>query len=168
MNQRVSRGNGTLCLLVSIKMKEHPSTHQWRNCYGKKVWWVCATDVELTEVELAPKPESITDQERSIKQLKKKIKKLTRDGDEAPITQHKMTLTAMEATLKKDNENQRFRMTSVVCSPNVTVRPHRLATTTMDFRCKMTQFLMNLNDATTGYKLQGISKDVVIVTSWSK
>ena len=42
------------------------------------------------------------------------------------------------------------------------------ATTTMDFRCKMTQFLVNLNDATTGHKLQGISKDVVIVTSWSK
>ena len=37
LNQRVPRGNGTLCWLVSIKMKEHPSTQQWRNYYGKKV-----------------------------------------------------------------------------------------------------------------------------------
>ena len=85
-------------------MKEHPSTRQWRNCYGKKVWWVCATDVEWIEVDLAPKPKLITDQERLIKQLKKKTKKLTRDGDEASITQQKVTLTTMEATLTKDNE----------------------------------------------------------------
>jgi hypothetical protein len=149
-------------------MKEHPSTHQWRNCYGKKVWWVCATDVEWIEVELAPKPKSITDQERLIKQLKKKIKKLTRKGDEAPITQQKVTLAAMEAKLKKDNENRRFRMTPEVFSPNVTVCPHQLATTTMNFRCKMTQCPVNLNDATTGHKLEGMSKDGVIVISWPK
>ena len=59
-------------------------------------------------------------------------------------------------------------MTPEVYSPNVTVHPHRLATTTMTFRCKMKQFLVNLNDATTGHKLQGMSKDVVIVTSWPK
>ena len=74
----------------------------------------------------------------------------------------------MEATLKKDNENRRLGMTPEVCSPNMTVRPHRVATTTMNFRCKMTQFPVNLNDATTGHKLQGMSKDVVIVTSWPK
>ena len=32
----------------------------------------------------------------------------------------------------------------------------------------MTQFPVNLNDATTGHKLQGMSKDFVIVTSWPK
>ena len=53
LNDRVPRGNGTLCRIVSIKMKDHPSTHKWRNLYGKKVWWVCATDIEWIEVELA-------------------------------------------------------------------------------------------------------------------
>ena len=32
----------------------------------------------------------------------------------------------------------------------------------------MTQFPINLNDATTGHKLQGMSKDVVIITSWPR
>ena len=32
----------------------------------------------------------------------------------------------------------------------------------------MTQFPINLNDATTGHKLQGMSKDVLIITSWPK
>jgi len=32
----------------------------------------------------------------------------------------------------------------------------------------MTQFPVNCNDATTGHKLQGMSKDVVIITSWPR
>ena len=32
----------------------------------------------------------------------------------------------------------------------------------------MTQFTINLNAATTGHKLQGMSKDVLIITSWPK
>ena len=32
----------------------------------------------------------------------------------------------------------------------------------------MTQLPININDATTGHKLQGISKDAVIITSWPK
>ena len=168
LNERVPRGNGTLCRLLSIKMKDHPTTHRWRNCYGKKVWWVCATDVEWIEVELAPKPKSIIDQERLIKRLKMKIKKMRKNGDDATKTQLKVTLTSKEANLKRDKDNRTFRMAPEVLSPDVTVRPHRFATTPMKFRCRMTQFPVNLNDATTGHKLQGMSKDFVIVTSWPK
>ena len=32
----------------------------------------------------------------------------------------------------------------------------------------MTQFPVNISEATTGHKLQGMSKDVVIITSWPK
>ena len=41
-----------------------------------------------------------------------------------------------------------------------------MAKTSMNFGCKIVQFPVNLNDATTGHKLQGMSKDVVIVTNW--
>jgi hypothetical protein len=34
-------------------------------------------------------------------------------------------------------------------------------------KCTVEQFPVNLNDATTGHKLQGISKDELIVQSWS-
>ena len=46
------------------------------------------------------------------------------------------------------------------------VKPHPLALATAEFKCKMNQFPVNCNDATTGHKLQGMSKDVIIITSW--
>jgi hypothetical protein len=36
-----------------------------------------------------------------------------------------------------------------------------------EFHCEMKQIPANSNDATTGHKLQGMSKDVIDVTSWS-
>ena len=50
---------------------------------------------------------------------------------------------------------------------NVTVhtKVHSMAVE-QEFRCRMTQLPINSNDATTGHKLQGMSKDVVIITSW--
>jgi hypothetical protein len=38
----------------------------------------------------------------------------------------------------------------------------------VDMKCKMTQFLVNSSDAITGHKLQGMTKDNVIVVSWQK
>ena len=49
----------------------------------------------------------------------------------------------------------------------VKAKPH-LMVVEQEFRCNMTQFPINSNDATTGHKLQGMSKDVVIITSWPK
>ena len=37
-----------------------------------------------------------------------------------------------------------------------------------ELKCNMYQLPINLNDATTGHKLQGMSKDVVIISSWPK
>ena len=37
-----------------------------------------------------------------------------------------------------------------------------------EFKCKMNQFPVNYNDATTGHKLQGMSKDVIIITLWPR
>ena len=36
LNECVPRGNGTLCQLVSIKIKDHPSTHNGRMCMERK------------------------------------------------------------------------------------------------------------------------------------
>ena len=41
-----------------------------------------------------------------------------------------------------------------------------MATTQLKFRCQMHQLPINLNNATTGHKLQGVSKDIVKITSW--
>jgi len=77
-------------------------------------------------------------------------------------------LQMLKAKLDCDCATQRFRMKPDRISPKVTVRPYRNATTTTTFTCCMTQLPVNLNDATTGHKLQGTTKDVIIITSWPR
>ena len=49
----------------------------------------------------------------------------------------------------------------------VAFKPDPLARTKTEVRCSMTQFPVNLNDATTVHKLQGMSKDMLIIASWT-
>ena len=58
-----------MCRVNSIKLKNNPCTYRWKNYYGRKVSTICATDVEWLEVELAPKPKRILDQEKNILEL---------------------------------------------------------------------------------------------------
>ena len=59
LKEKVPRGNGTLCRLVSIKMKDDAPPCQWKNYHGRKVWTVCAKDCEWMEVEHVIKTDSI-------------------------------------------------------------------------------------------------------------
>ena len=43
-----------------------------------------------------------------------------------------------------------------------------MSKTKVAFRCKMLQLPVKLNDGTTGHKLRGMSKDVIIIMSWPK
>ena len=50
----------------------------------------------------------------------------------------------------------------------VNVKLHPLALGKTKFKCKMNQFPVHCNDATTGHKLQGMSKDAIIITLWPR
>jgi hypothetical protein len=45
LKDKVQRGNGTLCKVLSVKLRENASSYTWKNYYGKKVWTV-SKDVE--------------------------------------------------------------------------------------------------------------------------
>ena len=77
-------------------------------------------------------------------------------------------LATMTTKLQNDLKRIRFKMKAENFSPNVSVKSLPMAPRKLEFTCRMTQFPINLNDATTGHKLQGMSKDVVIITSWPK
>ena len=68
--------------------------------------------------------------------------------------------------LRAETLRHRFRLESEEWNTVVNVKPHPMAVCEAEFRCKMNQFPVNCNDATTGHKLQGMSKDVMIITSW--
>ncbi len=60
--------------------------------------------------------------------------------------------------------DRRFKLEPEQFSPEVTVKDYYVSS--KKFRCKMMQIPANSNDATTGHKLEGMSKDDIIVSSW--
>ncbi len=48
----------------------------------------------------------------------------------------------------------------------VSVKHYDTSSKKVKFHCKMNQIPANSNDTTTSHKLQGMSKDIIIVSSW--
>ena len=78
----------------------------------------------------------------------------------------KSNLDDLNNKLAKELIDRRFKLEPEQFSPEVTVKHYHAFSKKTVFRCKMIQIPANSNDATTGHKLQGMSKDVIIVSSW--
>ncbi len=83
---------------------------------------------------------------------------------QAKINVHK-ELKKMPKALIEQCKTRRLRLEPQKFTTTVSVKPHHLASTQVQLSCQMTQFPVNISEATTGHKLQGMSKDVVIITS---
>ncbi len=51
MNDRVPRGKGTLCRVLSVKLRENAPSHKVKNYYEKKGWTVNAKHVKWVQCE---------------------------------------------------------------------------------------------------------------------
>jgi hypothetical protein len=49
LKDKVQRGNGIICRVIGIKLKEEPQSYKWKNYFGRKVWRVNASDVEWVQ-----------------------------------------------------------------------------------------------------------------------
>lgn len=164
-NEDVSKGraNGTLCRVVSLKMKENDTQLQWRNYDGKKVFYANASDIDHVEFEHFPKTK------RQIK-LQSELDEMRVDMERNnyPAAEYKKKITELEI----ENKKRRFKLRpkTFYCTFNIEdIRknskvPLRMKTS---FKVTVKQLPVILNDATTGHKLQGMSKNQVIVQSWS-
>lgn len=63
---------------------------------------------------------------------------------------------------------KRFKLEPRKTSVTVHVTPHDMVTETEPMGCIVTQLPVNASDAITGHKLQGLTKDNIIVYSWNK
>jgi hypothetical protein len=156
LKSKTPRGNGTLCRVLGLKLKVNATTYKWKNYYGKKVWTVNAKDVEWIQCEHVNKPGYIV-------QLESQIKDLEKVQD---ISQGKNQLEQLKDRLAKEKNCRKFNLEPENFSPEVTVKHFRTSFKKDKFRCKMHQILANSNDGTTGHKLQGMSKGVIIVSPW--
>ena len=78
LKEKVPRGNGTLCRLVSMKIRDNATSHTHKKYYGKKVATVCAKDVEWIECKHVIKTEAMVRLERVINDLTQKIPSATK------------------------------------------------------------------------------------------
>ncbi len=166
LNEKVRRGNGTMCRVVGMKLKGDAPSYKWKNYYGRKVWTVNAEDIEWIEVEHYPKSNMIERLEKAIKRVKRQLSEGMLDIEDEQKCERK--LDKLKAALHKENKKHRFTLEPKKYTTVVKVKPHPFARAPMEFTCRMTQLPVNSNDATTGHKLQGMSKDTIVITSWPK
>ncbi len=75
-------------------------------------------------------------------------------------------LDGLNEKLSKERDSQKFNLEPEKFSPEVKVKHFRTSFKKQPMGCKMKQIPANSNDGTTGHKLQGMSKNIIIVTSW--
>jgi len=122
----------------------------------KKVWTVNAKDVEHIQCEHVNKPGYIV-------QLEAQIQELEKIHDKNPNYDK---LEELKKRLSKERESRKFNLEPENFSPEVNVKHFHTSFKKEKIGCKMNQIPANSNDGTTGHKLQGMSKDVIIVSSW--
>jgi hypothetical protein len=71
MKDNVPRGNGTLCRVLGVKLRENAPSHRVKNYYGKKVWTVNAKHVQWLQCEHVNIPGHIVQLETQIYELEK-------------------------------------------------------------------------------------------------
>ncbi len=77
LRDKVTRGNGTLCRVLGVHLKENAQSYKWKNDYGKKVWTVNAGVVEWVECEHVNKTSLVEQLESQINDLKHQLDLLT-------------------------------------------------------------------------------------------
>jgi hypothetical protein len=70
LRDKVPRGNGTLCRVLGVQLKENAQGYKWKHYYGNKVWTVNADDVEWVECEHVNKTSLVAQLESQINVLK--------------------------------------------------------------------------------------------------
>ena len=165
LSEKVPRGNGTLCRLVSVKLKTNAKSQTFRKWYGRKVRTVKASDILWIECEHVVKTDAMIQLE---KEMHNHEAKLEASSSETKKLKLKDKIKSIENQLLVMAATRRFKLRPQSKTVTIKVKPFYAAKSRITCRCKMTQLPVNLNDATTGHKLQGSSKDVLIITSWPK
>jgi len=165
LKDKVPRGNGTICRVLKIKLKQDAPSHKWKNFYGKKVWTVNASDVEYVECEHVHKTGRMLQLETQIKNWMNQLEH-DKHQDQADLGKIRVNIDKSKTMLSTIMNERKFKLEPEICLPKISIKQFSNSPRPIEFQCKMKQVQANRNDATTGHKLQGISKDVIIITSW--
>ena len=172
MNEKPPRGNGTVCKFISVKIKENANSHRIKIYNNKKVWAVSIEDVEWITVELMDNTDEIDTITQKVTQLKQNIQDAqsatNNNNNNISITDIQRELEFLNEELKIMHRSRQFNITPERRNVLATVRPSRICSIEDTLKLEMNLLPVNIATACTGHKLQGRSKDTLVVTSWPK
>ncbi len=129
------------------------------------MWTVNASDVEWVKCEHINKTGSIVQLEAQIHQVRCKLDTLQKKK-QTNIHQLESSLENLTNKLSKEMNDCKLKLERHSFTSKVSVKTFDASNKQKEFQCKMTQIPANTYNASTGHKLQGMSKDAIIVTSW--
>jgi hypothetical protein len=132
---------------------------------GENVRTINANDVEWVECEHINKSGTIVQLEAQIDQSISTLDSLPKTN-KTGVQQVPSDLQNFKNKLLTELKDYRFKLEPELFSTKVSVKEFKGSKKKIQFKCRMKQIPENTNDASTGHKLQGMSKDVIIVTSW--
>ena len=167
MNEKPPRGNGTVCKFISVKIKENATSHRIKIYNNRKVWAVSIEDVEWITVELMDNTDEIDTVAKKVNDLEQKLKETDSTTNiNTNTTNIKRELEILQEELKVMHHSRQFNITPERRNVEATVQPSRICSIRDTFKLEMNLLPVNIATACTGHKLQGRSKDTLIITSW--
>ena len=154
-------GSATLCRVKRIKLKKGDPPLHWKKWDGYKVYTTNARFVKSTEFERFPDNEKITAMKVAIATLEEELANMD-------TNERLAELEKLQKEHKILKESQCFMLSPTKSTAYMHVTLDDAVSEQIVLKgVSMTQLPINMNDATTGHNLQGMSKDKLIVVSWS-
>ena len=160
MEENPPRGNGTVVTFVSAKIRHNATTYRWKEYNGRKVWTVNAKDVEWITVELK-------DNANEINKILADIEEMKANNNIDPHAK-RINIEKLENNLLQLRKKRQFKIKPEKHTVTINLKVSRGSHIRNKYTYQMLLFPVNICTASTGHKLQGRSKDIIIVSSWPK
>ena len=148
LKDKVPRGNGTICQVIKVKIKQNAPSYKCKIYYGKKVWTVNALDVEWVECEHVNKTGMMLQLETQIHGYTSQLD-LIENKTQIQKNQIQVKIDTLKSRLSTIMKYRKFKLKPEQCSPKVSIKQYTTSPRKIQFCCKMKQFQIISNDATT-------------------
>jgi hypothetical protein len=118
MKDRVPRGNGALCRVLGVKLRENAPSHTVENYYGKKYGQSMQNMLNGHNVNMSTYPDILY----SSKHKKNELEKVQQ------YYKNKTNLEKLKKRLSKEKKNQIFNLEPEQFSPEVNVKHYHTST----------------------------------------
>jgi hypothetical protein len=177
-NVKEGRANGSMCQVRCIYKKDPTAPLSWKNYENKKVYTIPIPEVKGVEFEHFPPTFAQRKLKSEISRITLELSNYeTETGNKIEL---ELKLKKTENELEEISKKRRFILKpkkytcifnkDLILDDDIGYRRklfRRIRLKKRNCKVQIIQLPVNLNDATTGHKLQGMTKKQLIIKSWS-